>query len=158
MAQIKALFLDRDDTVIYNVPYMNRVSDIKYLPGVFQAVKKVQNNGYSVFIVTNQSGLSRGLIKYAELDKIHQKIKNDFLRHGIRIKKFYISPYIHNHPRRKPGSDLLKEASKEFNINLSDSIMIGDGLRDVRAGFEAGLSRCFKVVDKSQFWSELKIC
>lgn len=156
MAQVKALFLDRDDTIIYNVPYMSKVSEISYLPGVFQALKKAQNLGYSLFIVTNQSGLSRGLIKYSELENIHKKIKNDFLEQGLRINKFYISPYIHKHPRRKPGFALLKEASKDFNIDLSQSVMIGDGLRDVQSGFEAGLSTCFKVVDKSDFWNNVR--
>jgi len=157
MAQIKALFLDRDDTIIYNVPYMNEVSKIRYLPGVFKAVKTIQNNGYSVFIVTNQSGLSRGLIKYSELEAIHLKIRKDFLEHGIRIKKFYISPYIHKHPRRKPGPNLLKEASRDFRVDLKSSIMIGDGLRDVKAGFNAGLSKCFRIVDKNRFWEDTKI-
>ena len=157
MAKLKALFLDRDDTIIYNVPYMSDVKDIKYLPGVFEAVKKVSDQGYEVFVVTNQSGLSRGLITFSQLEEIHSIIRNDFLKRGVRIPKFYISPYIHKHPRRKPGPGLLLEAATEFNIDLTQSIMIGDGLRDVKAGFNAGLSNCLQIIDTETFWLKTKI-
>ena len=80
--KLKALFLDRDDTIIKNIPYMSKVEDIEYLPGVFDKLKKIQDRGYKIFIVTNQSGLSRGLIKYSELEAIHQKISDDFSQRG----------------------------------------------------------------------------
>lgn len=156
MAQIKALFLDRDDTIIKNIPYMSRVEDIEYLPCVFEKLKLIQDQGYKIFIVTNQSGLSRGLIKFEELRQIHQKISDDFCRHGLFIEKFYISPYIHKHPRRKPGPELLKEAQRDFNINLKDSIMIGDGLRDLNAGKNAGLTKTFQVKEES-FWCDFSL-
>lgn len=154
--KIKALFLDRDNTIIKNIPYMSKVEDIEYLPNVFEKLKSIQDLGYKIFIVTNQSGLSRGLITYAELEAIHEKITADFSLKGLRIYKYYISPYIHKHPRRKPGSKLLFEAEKEFNVDLKNSIMIGDGDRDVDAGYNAGLTTCFKVEDSS-FWTQLDV-
>lgn len=156
MAQIKALFLDRDDTIIKNIPYMSRVEDIEYLPDVFERLKSIQDKGYKIFIVTNQSGLSRGLITYAQLEDIHEKISDDFIKKGLRIYKYYISPYIHKHPRRKPGPNLLLEAKRDFNVDLSQSIMIGDGDRDVDAGYNAGLTTCFKVTTSS-FWTDLDL-
>jgi len=156
MATVKALFLDRDDTIIKNIPYMSRVEDIEYLPGVFDALLKLQDKGFKIFIVTNQSGLSRELITYKELEDIHQKITDDFSSKGLRIYKYYISPYIHKHPRRKPGPQLLLEAQRDFNVDLSKSIMVGDGDRDVDAGYNAGLTTCFKA-EKSTFWKEVDL-
>ncbi|MGH1467680.1 MAG: D-glycero-alpha-D-manno-heptose-1,7-bisphosphate 7-phosphatase [Bdellovibrionales bacterium] len=152
----RALFLDRDDTIITNIPYMSKVEDINYLPNVFEKLKEIQDLGYKIFIVTNQSGLSRELITYKELEEIHQKITDDFSLKGLRIYKYYISPYIHKHPRRKPGPELLLEAERDFNIDLKNSIMIGDGDRDVDAGYNAGLITCFKVKDPS-FWTNLDL-
>ncbi len=152
----RALFLDRDDTIIKNIPYMNKVEDIEYLPNVFEKLKGIQDKGYKIFIVTNQSGLSRGLITYAELEAIHKKITDDFSLKGLRIHKYYISPYIHKHPRRKPGPELLFEAEREFGVDLKSSIMIGDGDRDVDAGYNAGLTTCFKVKSPS-FWTDLNL-
>jgi D-glycero-D-manno-heptose 1,7-bisphosphate phosphatase len=154
MAKIKGLFLDRDDTIIKNVPYMSRVEDIVYLPGALEGIKKIQDKGYSVFIVTNQSGLSRGLITYSELEAIHKKMTDDFLSVGIRPFKFYISPYVHDHPRRKPGSELLFEAERDFGVDLKNSIMIGDGKRDIDAGLGAGLTKVFQVLNTKTFWIE----
>jgi D-glycero-D-manno-heptose 1,7-bisphosphate phosphatase len=154
MAQIKALFLDRDDTIIKNIPYMSKVEDIEYLPKALDSIKVIQDLGYRVFIVTNQSGLSRGLISYQELEDIHKKMTEDFMKRGIRPFKFYISPYKHTHPRRKPGCELLKEAERDFNVDLKNSIMIGDGKRDVDAGLFAGLTHVFQVLDINSFWPE----
>lgn len=154
--KVKALFLDRDDTIITNIPYMSRVEDIEYLPGVFDKIRKIQDLGFKIFIVTNQSGLSRELITFQQLEDIHQKITDDFSLKGLRIVKYYISPYIHKHPRRKPGPDLLLEAERDFNIDLKRSVMIGDGDRDVDAGYNAGLATCFKVEDRN-FWNELDL-
>lgn len=156
MAQIKALFLDRDDTIIKNVPYMSRVEDIEYFPGVFTKLKELQDKGVVLFVVTNQSGLSRGLIKYKELEAIHKKISNDFCKKGIFIRKYYISPYAHKGPRRKPGPELLFEAARDFNIDLSQSVMIGDGLRDVNAGKAAGVAQTFRVKSRD-FWNKLSL-
>lgn len=153
---MRALFLDRDDTIIKNIPYMSRVEDIEYLPCVFEKVKVIQNKGYKIFIVTNQSGLSRGLITYSELEKIHKKIKYDFCKKGIFIEKFYISPYIHKTPRRKPGPELLLEAKRDFKLNLKKSVMIGDGKRDVDAGKNAGIEKTFQVLNE-RFWCELDL-
>lgn len=152
----RALFLDRDDTIIKNIPYMSKVEDIQYLPDVFDRLKSIQDMGYKIFIVTNQSGLSRGLITYAELEAIHQKITDDFSLKGLRIYKYYISPYIHKTPRRKPGPELLLEAERDFGVDLKTSVMIGDGDRDVDAGYNAGLTTCFKV-EKPSFWTNLDL-
>ncbi len=150
----RALFLDRDDTIIMNVAYMSKVEDISYFPNVFEKLKEIQDLGYKIFIVTNQSGLSRNLITYRELEEIHHKIIDDFSLKGLRLYKYYISPYSHKHPRRKPGPELLLEAERDFNLDLKNSIMIGDGHRDVNAGYNAGLTMCFKVKNLN-FWMNL---
>ncbi len=152
----RALFLDRDDTIITNIPYMSKVEDINYLPNIFEKLKEIQDFGYKIFIVTNQSGLSRKLITYKELEKIHWKIIDDFSLKGLRVYKYYISPYSHKHPRRKPGHELLLEAQRDFNLDLKNSIMIGDGDRDINAGYNAGLTTCLKIKDSS-FWMNLDL-
>lgn len=157
MAKIKALFLDRDDTINVNIPYLNDVNKLEYLPGLFPMLKKIADLDYRIFIVTNQSGLSRELIKFDELEEIHAQMREDFILKGLKIEKFYISPYIHANYRRKPGPGLLLEAARDFNIDLSASIMIGDGERDIQAGKNAGVSKTFLVSDINTFWLNLDI-
>lgn len=135
---VKAFFLDRDDTIIKDYGYLNDVDQVQLLEGVAEALKHIQNEGYILIVVTNQSGLTRGLVSVENLEKIHNKITDMLALKGVRIKAYYSAPYKHDHSRRKPGSGLLQEAASDWNIDLTRSWMAGDKWRDLKAGKDLG--------------------
>lgn len=134
----RAFFLDRDDTIIYDYGYLNSVDQVHLLEGVPEALKSLQDQGFLLIVVTNQSGLTRGLVDIGTLDAIHQKISELLLPYGVRIKAYYSAPYKHPHHRRKPGAGLIKEAALDWGVNLSRSWMAGDKWRDLQAGKSVG--------------------
>ncbi|MBN1457214.1 MAG: HAD family hydrolase, partial [Sedimentisphaerales bacterium] len=139
----KAVFLDRDKTLIEDPGYINSPTQLKILPGVVDALKQLKKMGYMLVVVTNQSGVARGIIKIQILDEIHQKLTQLFAQKGVYIDRIYQCPY---HPDgvipeyrkeselRKPNPGMILKAAKEMDIDLSQSWMIGDSYRDIAAG------------------------
>lgn len=138
----KALLLDRDGTIIKDKHYLNDPAEIEYLPGTFEALKLISESGYLIIIVTNQSGIPRGLISEPQLRSIHEKIQSDFKQKKLHITEFYHAPHLPNsdHPWRKPNPGMLLQAAKDHNLDLSRCWMIGDKDVDVMAGRNAGAS------------------
>ncbi len=133
MLKMKAVFLDRDGTIIKNIPYLNDPNKIEFLPGVIEGLKTLVNNGFNLFIVTNQSGVSRGFIKIEELEKIHERIKKILKDEGVEIKEIVYCPH---HPDdncncRKPKTGMIKRIFKKYRINLKNSYLIGDKDEDI---------------------------
>jgi D-glycero-D-manno-heptose 1,7-bisphosphate phosphatase len=138
-----ALFLDRDGVVNMETDYVWRVEDFNFVDDIFRLCEKFQTEGYKIFIITNQSGISRGY--YSENDFLHLTdwMLARFLENGITISKVYFCPH---HPDitgpcncRKPNPGLIKQAEMEFDIDLSNSILIGDNISDIMAGKNAGV-------------------
>lgn len=140
-----AAFFDRDNTLIEDRIYLNDPNDIHYLPGVFDSLHRVQNAGYKIIVVTNQSGIPRGLVELHNLHEIHRRIRADFALNGVHIDGFYYAPFLpkSGHPMRKPGTGMLVEAAFDHNIDLSQSWMVGDRMTDVEAGHRAGCQSIF---------------
>lgn len=134
----KAFFLDRDDTLIKDYGYLDDPQQVELLEGVAAALKVIQNQGYKLLVITNQSGLTRGLVKIENLERIHQKISDLLSLQGVRISGYYSAPYQHTHKRRKPGSQLLIEAAQDWGVDLSQSWMAGDKWRDLYSGWAVG--------------------
>lgn len=136
----KAVFFDRDGTLIVDKVYLNDPTQIEYLPGVFLGLQKLRDAGYLIIVVTNQSGVARGLVQIENLYKIHEILRSDFARHGVDIAGFYYAPYSveSNHHLRKPNPGMLELAARDFNIELSESFMVGDRDTDIQAGRKAG--------------------
>ncbi len=136
----KAIFFDRDGTLIIDKVYLNDVNQVEYLPGVFNALKSLQSSGFIFIVVTNQSGVARGLVDLKNIELIHDKIKSDFAKNEIHFAGFYFAPYSveSNHPMRKPNPGMLEVATQEHKIDLSKSWMVGDRMTDVEAGRRAG--------------------
>ena len=136
----KAIFLDRDGTIIIDKVYLNDVAGVEYLPGAFESLKKMQEAGYLLLIATNQSGIARGIVQLENLHAIHDKINQDCLNLGIKIDGFYYAPYSveSNHEMRKPNPGMLLTGAKEHQVDLTRSFMIGDRETDVEAGLSAG--------------------
>lgn len=144
----KAIFLDRDGTIIRHVELMRRVSDIKILPHAAESIKKLNKLGFLVIVVTNQPVVARGLAVPKEIDAIHAVLISQFKKKGAKIDAVYFCPH---HPNadvkkyrlgcrcRKPEPGMLLKALKKYKIDPERSYMIGDAMIDVVAGKRAGL-------------------
>ena len=147
----KAIFLDRDGTINKYVGFLTDINDFELIDGVAEAIKKINNSGYLAIVVTNQPVIARGEISIEELNEIHNKLETLLGKEGAYIDGLYYCPH---HPHkgfqgeraeykiecdcRKPKPGLLIKAAKDFNIDLSQSWMIGDDVNDVMAGQNAG--------------------
>lgn len=147
MATKKAVFLDRDNTLIEDPGYISDPSGVKMLPGVAPAVKSLSQAGFKVIMVTNQSGIARGLLTEEALQKIHSELRRQLAESGAHLDGIYFCPF---HPEgsvegyaidselRKPRPGMLLKAAKDHDIDLSASWMVGDSPRDAEAGQRAG--------------------
>lgn len=140
MSKQKAIFFDRDGTLIYDEHYLNDYKKIRYLPEVFETLLQLKQVGFVFVVVTNQSGIARGLVTEEQMHKIHEVMIKDFKEHDIEFLDFYFSPHLPDsgHPYRKPNPGMLLAAAEKYNIDLSLSWMIGDKMGDVEAGHNAG--------------------
>ncbi|MFI4910555.1 MAG: D-glycero-alpha-D-manno-heptose-1,7-bisphosphate 7-phosphatase [Sedimentisphaeraceae bacterium JB056] len=145
--KIRAVFLDRDDTIVDDPGYITKPEQVKLLPGVGDALRRLRLLGYKLIIVTNQSAVARGMITEDDLSLINNKLLSLLDAKGIKIEKVYYCPF---HPEgiieeykkesylRKPNPGMLFTARDEMDIDLEASWMIGDSFRDVSAGKAAG--------------------
>lgn len=136
----KAVFFDRDGTLIIDKVYLNDPDQIVYLEGVFEALSSLRNAGFEFFIVTNQSGVARGIVSLENLDEIHRRMVVEFGRHGVAFKGIYYAPYSveSDHPMRKPNPGMLEAADREHGVDMARSWIVGDRMTDVVAGHRAG--------------------
>ena len=137
----KAIIFDRDGTLIVDKIYLNDPKQVEYLPGVFDALRFLRDEGFVFAVATNQSGVPRGLVDVRNLDEIHRVIQADFARHGVDILSFHSAPYMTNndHWFRKPNPGMLMEAVQWHNLDPARSWMVGDRITDVIAGHRAGM-------------------
>ena len=140
---LKALFLDRDGVINVEKDYLYKIEDFEFINGIFELCRYYQAQNYLIIVVTNQSGIDRGYYTEDDLELLTGWMKNKFKKHGIDIAKVYYCPH---HPDisgdcqcRKPKPGMLFKAAKEFNIDLENSILVGDKERDIEAGLNAGL-------------------
>ena len=143
----KAVFLDRDNTVIEDPGYISDPKVVKLLPGVELALKSLSQCGYKLVVVTNQSGIARGLLTEQTLEMIHSELRRQLSERGAHLDGIYYCPFhpegtIEQYAResdlRKPQPGMLQLAAKELDIDLSQSWMVGDSARDIEAGQRAG--------------------
>ena len=144
----KAVFLDRDGTINEEMGYINHVSRFKIFKFVPEAIKILNNAGYLVIVVTNQSGLARGYFDENLINMLHASLLKKVQKKSAKIDAIYFCPhhptegiqkYRINCDCRKPKPGMIKQAQKEFDINLNKSIMIGDRYKDVEFGKQLGL-------------------
>lgn len=147
----KAVFLDRDGTINKYVGFLRNIEDFELLPGVADVIKTINASGYLAIVVTNQPVIARGEVTVPELQEIHNKMETLLGAEGAYLDAIYYCPH---HPHRgyegevpelkiececrKPKPGMLLKAAEEFNIDLSQSWMVGDGENDIKAGITAG--------------------
>lgn len=147
----KALFLDRDGTINVERDYVHKVADFEFQPGIFELIRQYQNEGYLIFIITNQSGIARGLYSENEYLQLTDWMIKEFAKAKIRIEEVYHCPhhpdFTGNCDCRKPKPGLLLEAVEEYNLDSAKSILIGDSDRDLEAGKRAGIGKNLYIQD-----------
>ena len=131
-----AILLDRDGTIIVDKVYLNDLNKIEYMPNAFEGLRKFRDLEFLLIVVTNQSGVARGIVPIEVLYAIHAKIRSDLSKHGITIAGFYYAQASvdSNDPMRKPGAGMLLAAATDFGLDLRRCYMIGDRDTDVLAG------------------------
>jgi histidinol-phosphate phosphatase family protein len=142
-----AVFLDRDGTLIEERNYLCRPEDIVVFPGVGPALNRLQEIGFKLFMVSNQSGVGRGYFTLLDVERVHQHLFRELAGAGVQFEKVYIAPEAPDTPSRgrKPSPQFLFDARDEFGLDLALSYMIGDKLIDLQAGWNAGLKKCILV-------------
>lgn len=133
-----AVFLDRDGTLIEEVNYLSRVEDLRLFPFTANAVRLLKDAGFLVIVVTNQSGIGRGIYTEADMHRIHEAIQTEL---SGAIDAFYFCPHLPDDgcKCRKPKPGMIECALSDFDIDLKHSWMIGDKKIDVEAGMAASL-------------------
>lgn len=143
----KAVFLDKDGTLIQDVPYNVDPNLIRWCDGAIEALHQLHTAGYKLFVITNQSGVARGYFEETALVDVERHLTQELARFGIPLAGFYYCPhhpegtiaqYAMNCSCRKPQPGLILRAAADHGVDLSKSWFIGDILHDVEAGRSAG--------------------
>lgn len=149
----KALFLDRDGVVNVEKDYLYKIEDFEFINGVFDLCRYFTSLGYIIFIVTNQSGIARGYYSEEDFAILSEWMVAKFAEEDIKISQVYHCPH---HPKisgecscRKPHAGMLLQAQKEFDLDLTNSIIVGDKERDIEAGLNAGLRESYLLDEKN---------
>lgn len=164
----KAIFLDRDGTLNEYVGFLRNIDEFKLLPGVTEALRRINESGYLAIVVTNQPVIARGEVTKDKLHEIHNKMETLLGQEGVYIDDLYYCPH---HPDkgfegeipemkfdcdcRKPKPGMLLAAAEKYNINLSDSWMIGDGENDIEAGRAAGCKTA--LIGKDEYGQDITV-
>lgn len=139
----KAVFLDRDGLINYNPAphcYISCQNDFVFMPGVADAIQKLNKAGYLVIVVTNQRGVARGIMTMDDVEDVHRYMIEELAKHGAHIDGIYVCPHNDGECNcRKPKIGLFLQAEKDFALDKSHSWMIGDSNTDIEAGERYGV-------------------
>jgi D-glycero-D-manno-heptose 1,7-bisphosphate phosphatase len=142
-----AVFLDRDGTINEEVGYLDRIEKLRLIPGAAGAIRRINKSGMKAVVVTNQSGIARGIYNEAFVAQVHARLREMLRAEGALIDAFYFCPH---HPEegqvaylkicgcRKPAPGMILRAAEELRIDPNRSYMVGDTLKDIEAGARAG--------------------
>ncbi len=140
------VFLDRDGTIIVDVGYLGDPEQVEFLPNAAQSIKNLKDDfKFQVIVISNQSGIARGIITEQQVVSVNDKVNDLLESEGVSIDSFYFCPH---HPDfspeekcdcRKPSPQMVLQASKDFDVDLSKSYFVGDKASDVECGLNAGL-------------------
>jgi len=135
LTKCRAVFLDRDGTVNSEVDYLNSIKDLRLIRNTAKAIRILNLNRVKVIIVTNQSGISRGIFSIDDLDNVHNELKRRLRRNGAYIDAIYYCPH---HPDdgcscRKPKKGMFEKAANDFTLELNKCYVIGDKSSDIES-------------------------
>ncbi len=139
----KAVFLDRDGVINKEIgDYVYKIEDFKFNTGLFTALRLLQEYDYKLIIVTNQGGIDKGIYTHDDVNELHNFMLKKMLEEGIKIDDVYFCPHHHTITAclcRKPNSMMIEKAIAKYNIDVSQSFLIGDNERDILAGTKSGV-------------------
>lgn len=143
----KGLFLDRDGVINVEIDYLYKKEDFIFIDGILDLCRHYQSLGYLIIVVTNQSGIARGYYTEEQYQMLTDWMIEQFLQEGIVISKVYYCPH---HPEisgeclcRKPNTKMILDAADLFEIDLTQSLLIGDNERDIEAAINAGIPQSY---------------
>ncbi len=141
----KAVFLDRDNTLIEDEGYIHEPEKVKLLKGVVEGLKLLKDEGFLLIVVSNQSGIGRGYFSVSDFFAVNERLNQILMKEGVQIDDFFFCPHKPEDgcKCRKPSPELLFRAAKKWDIDLSQSYMVGDKTSDVLAGQRAGCKASF---------------
>ena len=140
--QHKALFLDRDGTINVDYGYVYQPEKFELIEGIVELCQQAQKKGYLIIVITNQSGIARGYYTDDDFQKLNQYMIDMFSAKGVTITDVFYCPELSG-PRRKPECGMFLEAQKMYNIDMAQSVSVGDKERDVEAGKKASVGKNF---------------
>jgi len=145
---LRAVFLDRDGTVIVDKHFLHRPDQVEFFPDTVPALRQLAAAGFLLFLVTNQSGVGRGYFSLSDVREVHEEINARLAREGISFAGTYVAPEAPDEPShgRKPSPAFLFEAREEFGLELAGCFMIGDKLSDLECGWNAGVAASILVL------------
>ncbi|RDY23266.1 HAD family hydrolase [Romboutsia maritimum] len=145
----KAVFFDRDGTINVEKNYLYKVEDFEFIKGIPQIIKKFNDDGYKVIVITNQAGIGRGYYTEEDMHKLHKHIDSELKKYDAHIDAYYFCPHhpVHGIGEykldcncRKPKTGMLEKAIDDFDIDVKQSILYGDKPWDIEAGKNIGVS------------------
>ncbi|PSQ92139.1 MAG: hypothetical protein BRD52_05885 [Bacteroidetes bacterium SW_4_67_19] len=157
-ARQPAVFLDRDGTLNKEVNYLHKVENFEWVPGAPEAVKRLNELGVPVLVVTNQSGVARGYFEEEDVEQLHAFMEEELGKIGATIDAFYYCPY---HPNReveeyralshcrKPNPGMFEEAIREWSVDPARSFVVGDKHSDLLPGNELGMTTATRCTTTS---------
>jgi D-glycero-D-manno-heptose 1,7-bisphosphate phosphatase len=145
----RAVFLDRDKTLIEDPGYISDPQEVRLLPGVGDAIRMLREAGFRTVVVSNQSGIARGLLDERTLERVHDRLRALLAEQGAHLDAIYFCPYLdgdeatdetyrHESDERKPAPGMLLRAARDLDLDLKTSWAVGDQTKDVIAGRAAG--------------------
>jgi D-glycero-D-manno-heptose 1,7-bisphosphate phosphatase len=142
-----ALFLDRDGTIIVDVGYIRDPADVKLLPGVGEALMRFGREGVALVVVSNQSGVGRGIVPPASVADVDEEMRRRLREFGVELDASYYCPHAPGDGCRcrKPRTGSIEDAAAALDLDLSRSAMVGDRASDVEAGLDAGCAAVFAL-------------
>lgn len=153
----KALFLDRDGTINIDFGYVYKKDDLRFIETSLKGIRIFQERGYLIIVITNQSGIGRGLFTIEQADAFNHEMIRQLGFRGINVKAVYMCPHSPDEgcSCRKPSPELILKAKNDYDIDLSRSFMFGDKSSDVEAGKRAGVKSFLITQDKTlDYWAE----
>ena len=150
---MRAIFLDRDGVINLDKNYLYKIEDFEFAEGVFEALRAFQEMGYTLFVVTNQSGIGRGYYSEEDFWRLSRWMLERLRDEGIEIKEIFYCPHRPDEGCgcRKPEPGMILDAAKKYGIDLERSWMIGDKPSDIEAARRAGVGGAILLENKTLF-------
>jgi D-glycero-D-manno-heptose 1,7-bisphosphate phosphatase len=163
----KALILDRDGVINEDTGYVHRIEDFSFIDGIFELCRYAMEKGYLIIIATNQGGISRGYYTEAEYQTLTTWMVEEFHKQGVIISAVYhssyhsdghISQYMQDEADRKPNPGMILKAQVDFNLDLSQSVLLGDKNSDIEAGRRAGIGKLIALNGRYRLDRQADVC